>query len=67
MPRRWSNSSGGGGGSVKHIFVGSTPVRMTGENGPVDLRAVELILMRNAKIASKETVPSQRFLGRNSR
>ena len=67
MPRRWDNNSGGGGGSLKHSFVGSTPARMTGENGPVDLRAVEIILMRNAKIASKEKVPSQRFLGNNSR
>lgn len=59
MPRRWTNSNGGGGGNVKHIFTAATPVRMIGHDKRGDSRLPDLwlidqILARNAKIAGRE-------------
>ncbi len=54
MPRKWTNSSGGSGGSLNHKFVPATPFRMEGENGPPDLWLVDQILTRNAKIAGRD-------------
>jgi hypothetical protein len=48
MPRRWSNSHGGGGSSAGHRFVENTPVRTA------DLKIVDEILAGNARIAGQE-------------
>lgn len=47
MPRKWTNHGSGGYGT--HIWTGSTPVTRT-----VDLRIVDEILARNARIATQE-------------
>lgn len=62
MPRKWTNSSGGGGGSTNHKFVSPAPFRMAGVDGPPDLWEVDQILARNAKVAShdKQGKPDRR-------
>lgn len=60
MPRRWTNS-GGGGGSAQHVWPSPAPVRMTGKDGPVNLKEVEDILWSNAKIAGLENPDKKRF------
>lgn len=53
MPRKWTNG-GSGGGTLKHRFVESTPVRTVNHKGyPVDLRFVEAVLAANAKLEGK--------------
>jgi len=54
VPRKWTNSSGGSGGSLNHKFVSAAPFRMQGENGLPDLWLWDQILARNAKIASRD-------------
>jgi hypothetical protein len=39
----------------------ATPFRMQGENGPPDLREVDRILLRNAKIAGNDKQAQRRF------
>ena len=54
MPRRWTNSSGGSGGSLNHQFVPATPFRIEGAYGIPNLWEVEQTLIRNAKIAGRD-------------
>jgi hypothetical protein len=61
VPRKWTNSGGGGGGSVNHKFVSPTPFRMQGVNGPPNLWEVDQILLRNAKAAGHDKQDRKRF------
>lgn len=53
MPRKWTNHGSGGYGT--HRWTENTPVVRT-----VDLRLVDEILTRNARIASHEKNAKQR-------
>lgn len=50
MPRKWDNSTSGGGGSVKHRFVEDTPVVRA-----FDLNVMRGILLKNEQAAKRET------------
>lgn len=54
MPRKWTNSSGSGGSTLKHRFVERTPVVTC------DYRVVDIILASNAKLASREKQEGKR-------
>lgn len=59
MPRHWTNG-GGGGGSAQHVWPSATPFRMTGKNGPVNLKELEDILWSNGKIAGSDKTDKRR-------